>query len=114
MKPNPKGKLAEAQARDFLASKGYRFVEANFHCPFGEIDLIFRDGEQWVFVEVKARASERQGGARYALSSSKLSRIRTSIEVYVQAKQLTSFWGRIDLVAITGDVVEHVVNVDGW
>jgi putative endonuclease len=53
-----RGSLGENAARKFLRKKGLKFLIANFRSGRGEIDLIFRDGECLVFVEVKTRSSE--------------------------------------------------------
>lgn len=52
-----RGSLGEDAARDFLKKQGLKFLTANFSCKEGEIDLIFRDGETLVFVEVKTRTA---------------------------------------------------------
>jgi putative endonuclease len=52
-----RGSLGEKAARDFLQDAGLKFLTANFSCKEGEIDLIFRDGESLVFVEVKTRTA---------------------------------------------------------
>ena len=52
-----RGSLGEDAARDFLTKHGLRFLTANFSCREGEIDLIFREGETLVFVEVKTRTA---------------------------------------------------------
>lgn len=51
------GTLGEDAARDYLKAQGLKFLTANFSCKDGEIDLIFRDGETLVFVEVKTRTA---------------------------------------------------------
>jgi putative endonuclease len=51
-----RGSLGETAARDFLRRKGLKFLTANFAGKRGEVDLIFRDGECLVFVEVKTRS----------------------------------------------------------
>jgi putative endonuclease len=51
-----RGQLAEKHARTYLEQQGLTFVEANVRYPFGEIDLIMRQQDVWVFVEVKFRA----------------------------------------------------------
>jgi putative endonuclease len=53
-----RGRLGERAARRHLRRLGMKFLTANFRSPRGEIDLIFRDGEGLVFVEVKTRSSE--------------------------------------------------------
>jgi putative endonuclease len=53
-----RGKLGEQAAKKYLQKAGLKFLTANFRAKKGEIDLVFRDGEMLVFVEVKARSSE--------------------------------------------------------
>jgi putative endonuclease len=53
-----RGKLGELAARKYLKKQDMKFLAANFCSDRGEIDLIFRDGECLVFVEVKTRSSE--------------------------------------------------------
>jgi len=53
-----RGKLGEAAAKKQLQQQGLKFLTANFRSARGEIDLIFRDADCLVFVEVKARSSE--------------------------------------------------------
>lgn len=52
-----RGALGENAARQYLEAQGLQFLTANFSCTEGEIDLIFRDGETLVFVEVKTRSA---------------------------------------------------------
>lgn len=53
-----RGRLGERAARDYLKKLGLKFLLANYHSGRGEIDLIFRDEDCLVFVEVKTRSSE--------------------------------------------------------
>ena len=53
-----RGKLGERAAKKHLQKLGLKFLTANFRSDRGEIDLVFRDGDCLVFVEVKARSSE--------------------------------------------------------
>lgn len=53
-----RGELGERAAKKFLRQAGLKFLTANFRSEHGEIDLIFRDEDCLVFVEVKTRSSE--------------------------------------------------------
>ena len=53
------GDAAEKIAADFLSKRGLRLVESNYRCRFGEIDLVMRDGDSLVFVEVRRRENSQ-------------------------------------------------------
>jgi len=53
-----RGRLGEDAARQHLRQQGLKFLIANYRSPRGEIDLIFRDGDCLVFIEVKTRSTE--------------------------------------------------------
>ena len=72
------GSRYEKQAAVFLEQKGYEILEMNFRCRRGEIDLVARDGEYLVFVEVKYRADLRCGRPAEAVTPAKIQRIRTA------------------------------------
>ncbi|MBI5026837.1 MAG: YraN family protein [Nitrospirae bacterium] len=69
------GDEAEALAAGFLKRKGYRIIEKNYKTPFGEIDIIARDGGTLVFVEVKSRESLSFGKPFEAVSAVKRKKI---------------------------------------
>lgn len=89
-------------ARQFLEAAGYEYVERNWHCRSGEIDLIMRDGDELVFVEVKARHGERAGRAGDAVTAAKARKLLAAGEWYVmQHPDYHELVWRCDLVAIT-------------
>jgi putative endonuclease len=100
-----RGTLGEEAARDFLKKAGLKFLTANYACKEGEIDLIFRDRETLVFVEVKTRT---EGGwtrpSKAVDDRKKRALIRTANEYLKLLKN--------PLVAYRYDVVE-VLLVDG-
>jgi putative endonuclease len=55
------GKQGETLAAAYLEKAGYQIIERNYRCLFGEMDLVARDGQTVVFVEVKSRKSDRFG-----------------------------------------------------
>jgi len=69
------GQSAEVLAEQFLRKKGYRILERNVRLPGGELDIIVRHGDILVFVEVKARRTDKYGGAPYAIHRRKEQRL---------------------------------------
>ena len=96
------GRDAEHKAIHFLEGKGYIFVAANYRYKRGEIDLIMKDGEILVFIEVKARKSDEYGFPEQWVSEKKLNLIHQTAEGYMFQ---CNWHGRIrfDIVAISGD-----------
>lgn len=93
------GMEGEAVARRFLEGLGFRIVEENFVCPLGEIDLIAKDGEILVFVEVKARRSARFGTPAEAVHARKQRQILRVAEAYLRERRL-KVPCRVDVVAV--------------
>ncbi|ASM51148.1 putative endonuclease [Pseudoalteromonas espejiana DSM 9414] len=98
-----KGQYYERQAQKYLVAEGLTPIECNYYCPFGELDVIMRQGDTLVFVEVKYRKNNARGGANYALGAQKQARLKRTIYHYLAAKGLTNQPIRVDYVAITGD-----------
>lgn len=100
-----KGAYFERVAERHLSNFGLTLIERNFRCKFGEIDLIMREKETFVFIEVKYRQTEQYGGAVNSLSPTKMQRLRRTIAHYCQQHRISDSPLRIDFVAINGD--EH-------
>ena len=81
---NNAGLQAEKLAATFLASKGLKLVTQNYHCRFGEIDLIMMDGNYLVFVEVKLRSSSQFGGAAASITPQKQQKMILTAQYYLQ------------------------------
>ena len=77
------GGAAEETAEQFLARHGLAIVERNYRTRLGEIDLIARDGEELVFVEVRFRSDERFGGALESITPGKRRRIIAAARQYL-------------------------------
>ena len=98
------GSLGEHHARLILERKGLVYIESNWRCASGELDLIMRDGEFIVMVEVKVRRGEASGSAEEAISASKGRKLLTTGEWYMADHPgIGDDPWRIDLVAITID-----------
>lgn len=100
-----KGAWYELEARRFLELQGLQFVESNYNIRGGELDLILRQGETLVFVEVRYRQSKQYGGAAASISASKLAKLRRTALHYLQNKGLhpDRTVCRFDVVAINGN-----------
>ena len=93
------GAWGEALAGRFLRKQGYRLVEANFTCRFGEIDLIAENREYLVFAEVKLRKDDSHGMAREFVTGAKQARLRTAAEPWLSLHP-TEKQPRFDVVEI--------------
>jgi putative endonuclease len=100
------GDQFELLACNYLCAQGLELLCRNFHCRLGEIDLIMRDNQQLVFVEVKYRRSTNFGGAIYAVSHAKQTKLTKSATFYLQQQNLNAYNTplRFDVVAITGNI----------
>lgn len=97
------GQVAEELAKDYLTSQNMRWVESNYRCRLGEIDLIMRDGDYLVFVEVRQRTSSAFGGASTSITKSKQQKILRTASLYLQTKKLHDKQAcRCDVVSIDG------------
>ena len=77
------GRLCEDAAARFLESNGLTIVARNFRTRRGEIDLIARDGETLVFVEVRLRTSAAFGGAAASITGAKCARLVAAAGAYL-------------------------------
>lgn len=103
------GSCYETMAAVCLQEKGYCVVERNYRCRQGEVDLICRDGEYLVFVEVKYRSGGRLGEPLEAVDARKQKRIRNAAVYYMFSHQIPEDCPcRFDVVGILGDRVEVV------
>lgn len=93
------GREAEARACAHLRTHGLRLVEKNFRCRGGEIDLIMRDGEYLVFVEVRFRSRRDFGGAAASVTAGKQGRLTVAAQHYL-LKLRTLPPCRFDIVAL--------------
>ena len=96
------GSAAEAMAAAFLERKGLAIVARNYRCRLGEIDLVARDGNTTVFVEVRSRASSAFGGAAASITAAKRQRLLKAARHYL-SRQRTMPPCRFDALLIEGD-----------
>ncbi|MDQ2696634.1 MAG: YraN family protein [Pseudomonadota bacterium] len=98
--PGAQGEAAEGLACAYLQARGLTLVERNFRCRCGELDLVMRDGAQWVFVEVRLRRSVRFGHPAETVTRAKQRRLIGAASLYLQRHRL-DVPSRFDVVAIS-------------
>ena len=111
------GALAESEACDFLEKHGLTLIEKNFFVlnaqgkKIGEIDIIMRDKEFLVFIEVKKRGRKDYGDALEMISKQKQSRlIRTAIHYLLRNYSYDKEYCRFDVIGISKDKIEWIKN----
>lgn len=111
------GNFGEAAAAAFLIRQGYSVLERQWRCGAGEIDLIARQGDQLVFVEVRTRRGAADGSAEESVTAIKQARLIRLAYTYLDTHSLsdTMAW-RIDVITIAVDragrvsSLNHIVN----
>ena len=101
------GAEAEQRAAGYLARRGLTLVERNFRCRGGEIDLVMREGRVLVFVEVRARAASRFGGAAESITAAKQARVVLAARHYL-ARHGLDVPCRFDALLIDGDRLDWI------
>lgn len=97
-----RGKQFEDLACKHLRKHGLKLLTRNYHCRRGEIDLIMRDKESLVFVEVRYRRQACYGSASESVNWHKQQRLIAAAEHYLLHEFKTQPAARFDVVAISG------------
>jgi len=94
------GRKGEDLATDFFQKQGYRILTRNFHCRYGELDLVVEKDKQIIFVEVKTRANNACGSAIEGINNLKKNKIvLTAFNWLTKYHREDEAW-RIDIIAI--------------
>ena len=118
----PRGRLGrwgEDHARRYLEGKGYTVSATNYRSRWGEVDIVARLGEEFVFVEVKTRRGAAFGTPEEAITAAKSQRLIATAQDYLQKHSLEQSSWRIDLISIhldqSGKLLEvsHLENAVG-
>lgn len=94
------GQEGEIQACSYLQQQGLILIERNYRCRSGELDLIMRDGEHLVFVEVRSRNNSNYGNPAETVTRRKQNRIVRAAAHYLQRQRINKPC-RFDVVAIS-------------
>lgn len=109
------GQLGETYAKEYLINKGFKIICTNYTCKLGEIDIIARDKNYTVFMEVKFRRSLTYGYPREAVNLAKQNKIRKVAYMYINTKKIINSDFRFDVIEILNDtqnqiIIEHIKN----
>lgn len=95
-----RGAAVEVAAERWLSARGLQVVERNFSCKAGEIDLVMREGQQLVFVEVRFRQADRFGSAAESVTRNKQQRVIRAAQYFIAANPRWRDWScRFDVLA---------------
>lgn len=106
MNKNNTGLAAEQVAATFLTRNGLKMVMQNYHCKFGEIDLIMQEGKTLVFVEVRLRTNNQFGSAGASITPQKQQKLILTAQHYLQ--QHGNSLCRFDAILMTKVDAEHI------
>ncbi|HPB31157.1 MAG TPA: YraN family protein [Candidatus Sumerlaeota bacterium] len=107
------GRLGEDFACDYLKSKNFAIIERNYRCSFGELDIIAREGDTIVFVEVKTQYSHVNIRAERKVDARKQKKLKRLAERYSREKLPLSSQRRIDVIIVyikADNTLGHVVH----
>ena len=111
---NNRGKSGECAAGEYLKTAGYIIIEINYHCRFGEVDIIAKNDEFLVFAEVKTRKRGAMISGLESVNSHKIRRIMRTAELFLSQHEY-ELQPRIDVIEMLDEngcltVVNHIEN----
>lgn len=115
MTSTERGAAAEDAALDYLVNHGLKFIERNFRCKMGEIDLIMRDGNTIVFVEVRLRQHSNYHSGAQSVTRSKIRRLLRTAELYLMLHPtIDETEYRFDVISMgpSVDWIQHAFTAD--
>ncbi|MBW2707690.1 MAG: YraN family protein [Deltaproteobacteria bacterium] len=95
------GARGEALAFEEVKRLGYEVMAKNYRCPLGEVDLVAKDGDTLVFIEIKTRKGRPLGFAKEAVNARKQKQISKVALTYMKANHCCDVSARFDVVAIS-------------
>lgn len=108
------GRKGESVAADYLRRKGFSILETNYRCRLGEIDIVARDRDTLVFVEVRSRTASCFGTPQETITYPKQRKLRQVAQVYLMAHSTAGVPARFDVIAVVfasdgrPDKLEHI------
>ncbi len=112
MKRRDTGILGEKIAGDYLQKRGYRILETNYRCPYGEIDIVARHGDYLVFIEVRTKKSRQFGSPEESITHAKRQKLIATAWHYRQAATDPPPLWRIDTVAVELNRKNEILRIE--
>ena len=105
------GEKGEFLAVRYLKKNGYKILEQNYRTPLGEIDIIAKEKDTIVFVEVKSRKSIRFGSPKLAVTAKKQRKISMVALHYLKTKKQTDAKARFDVVSVISNQDDSQIDI---
>ncbi|MCT4565018.1 MAG: YraN family protein [Maledivibacter sp.] len=110
------GDMGEDLAVQFLRQKGYRILDRNYRCRFGEIDIIAKLKSYYIFIEVKTRHASSYGRPIEAINGVKINRILKTINFYLSQNRIHDSDIRVDAIEVflndfNKAKINHIENI---
>lgn len=109
------GQKGEDITEKYLLENNYEIIERNFSCRQGEIDVIAKDKDEIVFIEVKTRTNKNYGEPVEAITYYKRKHIIKTIKYYLYINKLENAFVRIDAIEIyiqkNKTIINHIKNI---
>ena len=107
------GKRGEEGPARHLEKQGYKIIQRNFECRQGEIDIIAKDKNEYVFIEVKTRQNRHYGMPCEAVNATKQKHIWNATKYYLYIHKLENQYVRFDVIEVykkKGRVYVHQIK----
>ena len=106
-----KGGYGESLAQSFIKKQlKYKILENNFKCVLGEVDIIAKDKNVIVFIEVKYKSSFCFGEPREKVTLHKQQKIKQVAQFYLKSKKMLDSMVRFDVIEVLDDKIEHIFD----
>ncbi|MBQ8982962.1 MAG: YraN family protein [Lachnospiraceae bacterium] len=106
------GSKYEKKTVEYMLQNGMQVLETNYRCKQGEIDIIGKEEDYLLFVEVKYRKSVRSGYPAEAVTPAKQNRVIQTARYYLYSHNLSEYTKmRFDVAAILGEELQYIRNV---
>lgn len=105
------GNIYEEKATQILRNSGYEILERNYRNKFGEIDIVAKNGEIIVFVEVKYRRNLKYGNGLEAIDKNKSKKIYKAAQFYILKNRIDDMCIRFDAITFLGERVKWEKNL---